>query len=125
MPKQPAKAFARQLRQNQTDAEQRLWHALRAKRFGGIKFRRQYPCGADVLDFYCHGKKLAIELDGGQHASAQAREHDERRTDYLSRQGIKVLRFWDSEVLLQLDSVLQTIWQALEIRNAPAGAGDG
>lgn len=113
MPKQPAKAFARQLRQNQTDAEQHLWHLLRHKRLAGVKFRRQCPRGAYVLDFYCPSKKLAIELDGGQHTSEQAREHDARRTSYLSRQGIRVLRFWDSEVLLHPDCVLQAIWQAL------------
>ena len=113
MPRQPTKDFARQLRQSQTDAEQLLWHLLRHKRLAGVKFRRQCPRGAYVLDFYCPRKKLAVELDGGQHASAQAREYDERRTDFLSRQGIRVLRFWDSDVLLHPDCVLEAIWLAL------------
>ena len=113
MPRQRVSAFARELRQSQTDAEQRLWLALRDRRLSGAKFRRQYPCGAYVLDFYCPSKKLAIELDGGQHASTQGREHDARRADFLAERGIKVLRFWDNDALLHTEAVLQAIWQAL------------
>ncbi|MBQ6656891.1 MAG: endonuclease domain-containing protein [Ottowia sp.] len=113
MPRQRTSAFARELRQTQTDAEQRLWYALRDRRLSGAKFRRQYQCGMYVLDFYCPCKKLAIELDGGQHASAAAREHDARRADYLAERGIKVLRFWDNDALLRTEAVLQAIWLAL------------
>ena len=104
MQRQRVSAFARELRQNQTDAEQHLWRALRGGRLSGVKFRRQYPCGAYVLDFYCPSKKLAIELDGGQHANAAAREHDARRADYLAERGITVLRFWNNDALLHTEA---------------------
>jgi very-short-patch-repair endonuclease len=103
-------AFARQLRRQQTDAEQLLWSLLRARRLGGWKFRRQHPLPPYILDFYCHELGLAIELDGGQHNDPSARRYDERRNAFLAKRGIKVLRFWNHEVLQDTEAVLEAIW---------------
>jgi methionyl-tRNA synthetase len=108
------KAFARKLRQEQTDAESLMWALLRDKRLGGTKFRRQHPFQPYVLDFFCHEANLAIELDGGQHAEAQA--HDEKRSAFLKSKGIDVLRFWNNEVLAETEAVLEKIWRELDTR---------
>ncbi|MEW6678402.1 MAG: endonuclease domain-containing protein [Pseudomonadota bacterium] len=102
-------AYARDLRGQQTDAEQLLWQILRAKRFLGLKFRRQHPVGRYILDFYCGELKLAIELDGGQHAEHQA--YDQDRTRFLEEQGIHVLRYWNNQMLGETEAVLETIHQ--------------
>jgi very-short-patch-repair endonuclease len=96
----------RELRCNQTDTEKILWERLRNKRFYGIKFYRQYSMGMYIIDFYCPTMKLAIELDGGQHADDENREYDEERSDYLRANGIEVIRFWNNEVLQNIDGVL-------------------
>ena len=105
-------AFARQLRLDQSDAERFLWSLLRDRRFSGAKFRRQHPVetehGRFILDFYSHELRLAIELDGGQHQDAVAR--DTRRTQALSALGIEVLRFWNNTVLANAESVLESLW---------------
>ncbi len=101
--------FARQLRKDQTDAENLLWHLLRARRFCGFKFRRQYPMGGYVLDFYCHSAKLGIELDGGGHNSEGQRLYDAERTKVLKGAGLWILRFWNHEVLNSLEDVLGEI----------------
>ena len=101
--------FARELRTNQTDAEDLIWEVVRAKRFLGLKFRRQHPCGGYILDFYCDSLKLAIELDGSQHA--ENINYDEKRTAELSKQGIKTLRYWNNDVLTNTESVLEAIFQ--------------
>ena len=103
--------FARALRQGQTDAESRLWAMLRHRRLGGWKFRRQHPIPPYVADFYCDEARLVIELDGSQHAAAV--EHDDRRTRYLQARGLRVLRFWNNEVLTQTEAVLEHIWKTL------------
>lgn len=108
------KTFARKLRQEQTDAESLMWGLLRDKRIGGAKFRRQHAVGAYVLNFFCHEASLAIELDGGQHAEAQA--HDEKRTVFLNSKGIDVLRFWNNEVFAETEAVLEKIWGELDAR---------
>jgi len=105
--------FARSLRQQQTDAERLLWRLLRNRRLDGCKFRRQYPLGRYILDFYCSSKRLAIELDGGGHTEEPQANHDAERTVYLQGQGIRVLRFWDADVLLRLEAVLGEIWNQL------------
>ena len=115
-------ANARDLRKGQTDAESLLWLLLRDRRLGGFKFRRQHPVPPYVLDFYCHEKRLAVELDGGQHAEQAAR--DERRTAELERQGIRVIRFWNNAVLAETEGVLEAIWQVLH-SPLPAGEGPG
>ena len=108
--------FARNLRQQSTDAEQLLWHLLRNRRLTGHKFRRQHPVPPYVLDFYCHTKKLAVELDGGQHNTEEARAHDEIRAGFLAARGIHVLRFWNDIVLTETDAVLEAIHNALTAR---------
>ncbi len=102
--------FARELRKNQTDAEALLWNLLRSRRFCGFKFRRQYPLEGYVLDFYCHETKLAIELDGGGHNFAEQRLYDKERTNIIEASGVRVIRFWNNEVLSQLDVALEQIY---------------
>lgn len=87
---------ARDLRRNDTDAEARLWHALRNRKLGGWKWKRQAPRGPYIVDFLCAGRGLVVELDGGQHAEQVA--YDERRTRYLESLGLTVLRFWNGAV---------------------------
>jgi very-short-patch-repair endonuclease len=108
------KEFARQLRSEQTEAEQKIWSVLRDRRLQGIKFRRQHPMPPYVLDFYCHSAKLAIELDGSQHIEQES--YDQQRTEFLSQQGILVLRFWNHDVLQRREAVLETIWKTLRER---------
>ena len=104
-------AQAKQLRTNMTDAERRLWYRLRAHRFDGYKFKRQVPIGPYIVDFACVGRKLVIEVDGGQHADNQS---DEVRDRYLGSEGFRVLRFWNNDVLRNTSGVLETILSALE-----------
>ena len=101
--------FARRLRRDQTDAEQKLWRHLRDRQLNGHKFRRQHPEPPYILDFYCEKEKLAIEVDGGQHAP----EIDKERTDILTERGIKILRFWNNEVLSNIEGVLIQIGEHL------------
>ena len=96
----------RELRRNQTDAERVLWAKIRNKQFFGMKFFRQYSFGSYILDFYCPEKKLAVELDGGQHNQPEGREYDAVRTNYLNAYGVEVVRFWNNEVLGEMDGVL-------------------
>lgn len=100
-------AFARQLRASQTDAENRLWLHLRARRLGGLKFRRQQPIGVYVVDFFCPERRLIVELDGGQHQD-QA-EYDETRDAWLKSEGYAVLRYWNNEIMENLEGVLEGI----------------
>ena len=104
---------ARALRKNMTDAEQLLWQCLRRKQLDGFRFRKQHPLDHYVLDFYCPARRLAIELDGGQHNTEAAKERDGLRSAYLRRQGIRVLRFWNRQVFEELEGVLTRIWDVL------------
>ena len=104
---------ARALRASGTDAEQALWRHLRSRQLNGHKFRRQHPIGPYIADFACVEARLVVELDGGQHAQADALKHDERRTQFLLAQGWHVLRFWNHDMLAEPAGVLQTIVQAL------------
>ena len=101
----------RTLRRKQTDAENKLWQRLRNKQVHGLKVYRQYSAGSYILDFYCPQRCLVIELDGSQHLAAK--EYDEGRTSYLQRLGMSVIRFWDHEVLQELDVVMEVIWNKL------------
>jgi very-short-patch-repair endonuclease len=103
-------AFARNLRRSQTDAELFLWKLVRNRQFLGLKFRRQHPIGPYFLDFYCDSKKLAIELDGGQHNDPAERLRDERRSTILSQHGIRVVRIWNHEMFKETEAVLQLIY---------------
>jgi very-short-patch-repair endonuclease len=102
---------ARRLRHDQTEAERRLWARLRDRRLGDEKFRRQHPIGRYIADFCCPERHLVVELDGGRHASRE--EADRRRTAFLMQQGYRVLRFWDHEVMHNIEAVLQRIAEAL------------
>ncbi len=106
--------FARRLRASQTDCEQMLWQRLRARQVAGLKFRRQVPIPPFVLDFYCVELRFAVELDGGQHYEKAGEVHDRRRTLYLQRLGIEVVRFSNLEVIQQMDDVLEQIVRIAE-----------
>ena len=108
-----ARSFARQLRNNSTEAEKRLWRLLRDRRFVEFNFRRQYPCGVYFLDFFCIVAELAVELDGGGHGFPDQRAKDEKRNQFLAKQGIKVLRFWNHQLRGELEAVRFEIWHAL------------
>jgi very-short-patch-repair endonuclease len=103
--------FAKTLRAGMTDAEKKLWYYLRANRFAGLKFVRPKPIGPYVVDFCCYGRKLVVELDGGQHA--QQIERDARRTVFLNRVGYRVIRFSDTDALKNTMAVLEQIRRAL------------
>lgn len=103
---------ARSGRKDSTDAERLLWQRLRNRQLGGYKFRRQYPIKNYILDFYCVEKQLVIELDGSQHISRKY--YDSKRTVELEVLGIHVIRFWNNDVLQNIDGVLEQILIALE-----------
>jgi len=103
---------AKRLRHDQTDAERKLWMRLRDRQMNGAKFRRQQPIGRYIVDFFCPERRLVIELDGGQHASQV--EADQRRTEFLTKSGYRVLRFWDNDVLSDTEAVLQKIADELK-----------
>ncbi len=113
---------AKSLRTNQTEAEQRLWYHLRAHRFMGLKFKRQKPMGRYVVDFVCMERRLIIELDGGQHAERAS--YDKIRDEWLRTQGYTVLRFWNNDVMQQLENVLEQIRSTLSPTPLPQ-AGEG
>ena len=106
-------SLARQLRKNQTPAEVLLWSTLRSRQLSEYKFRRQHPVGNYILDFYCSEAELAIEIDGGQHADEKECQRDNERTAILNDLGIQVVRFWNHEVLENLDYVVDVIDEKL------------
>ncbi|MBP9727553.1 MAG: endonuclease domain-containing protein [Gammaproteobacteria bacterium] len=105
------KTRSRNLRKNPTKAETILWFSLRKRKFCGYKFRRQHIVGSYVVDFICLMQNLIIEVDGSQHLDNQ--EYDGDRTRYLNAKGFRVIRFWNNQVLEQLNDVLNAIHQAL------------
>ena len=105
--------LSRQLRKNPTDAERLLWQCLRLKQMKGFKFRRQHPIGKYIVDFICLEARLIIELDGGQHNEADQIDKDAERTTWLEAQGLRILRFWNDEVITSLWGVKDVIWNAL------------
>ncbi len=101
--------ISRMLRKQGTDAENRLWFHLKGKQLEGVKFRRQEPIGDFIVDFVSYEERLVIELDGGQYAEENGQAKDSRPDEWLNSQGFRVLRFWNNEVLQNLEGVLETI----------------
>jgi very-short-patch-repair endonuclease len=97
-----------------TPAEVKLWARLRAHRLKGIHFRNQHAIGNYIVDFYAPRKKLIIELDGSQHLEQE--EYDQERTRYLESKGYKVLRFWNQDVMRDIEAVIRAIIQAMEAK---------
>ena len=106
-----ARDEARRLRRSQSDAEYVLWFHLRRRRFQGLKFRRQHPIGPYIVDFCCIDKKLIVEVDGSQHLENV--DYDGQRTTFLERNGYRVIRFWNQEVLTEIEGVLESLAQFL------------
>jgi very-short-patch-repair endonuclease len=106
-PADSAHGRARTLRQNMTEAERRVWQVLRSQQMKGFKFRRQVPIGRYIADFVCHEARLIVEIDGGQHDRSSPREAE--RTGFLQNQGYRIVRFWNNEILANLEGVHQTI----------------
>ena len=103
------KTRRRELRKNQTDAEKVMWRYLRRRAMEGLKFFRQYGIGPYTIDFYCPQIRLAIEIDGGQHAENNGMAKDTIRRKYLEKENISVIRFWNNEVLRQKEAVVEKI----------------
>ena len=103
---------AAMLRQNATECEKQLWAALRNRQLDGFKFRRQATIGPYVVDLLCAEHRLIVEVDGGQHGD----EADLSRTRFLERQSYSVIRFWNHEVIENLDGVLESVRQALPVK---------
>jgi very-short-patch-repair endonuclease len=107
------RANARRLRTNATGTEMRLWKRLRTIPTFGTHFRRQVPIGPYIADFACMAARLVIELDGSQHAAEEMRSRDQQRTRWLESQGYRVIRFWNNEIVRDLDGVLERVYAAL------------
>ena len=101
---------ARELRNNPTEAERLLWKHLRYRQINGYRFRRQHPVGPFIVDLTCLEKLLAIEIDGGQHSQQTA--YDTARSDYLKKHGFRVLRFWNNQVLGEIEAVKEVVLEA-------------
>lgn len=102
---------SRRLRRDATDAERLLWRYLKGRQLACHKFRRQLPIAGFIVDFACVEARLAIELDGGQYLDAT--EYDKRRTDRMETNGYRVLRFWNDDVLMRIELVLEEIMRHL------------
>jgi len=100
---------ARNLRKNLTDAEKKLWAVIRKRQINDLKFRRQQPIGNYIVDFVCFEKKIIIEIDGGQHN--ENKNYDLRRSKWLEGQGFIVIRFWNNEILENIEAVLEALYE--------------
>jgi very-short-patch-repair endonuclease len=103
------KQLSQTLRKNMTDAERLLWSKLRMKQLKNVMFSRQKPLGEYIADFYCHQAKLVIEVDGGQHYTADSIEYDRIRNEFMKNMGLIVLRFTNIDVLNNIDGVVEVI----------------
>ena len=99
----------RKLRKKQTDAERKLWTMLYNRQLSGVKFRRQFPIGGYIVDFYCPEHKLGIEADGGQHYGDKGKRQDGLRTKELAKCGVKIVRFSDLDILNNINGVYEVI----------------
>ncbi|QND63560.1 endonuclease domain-containing protein [Mesorhizobium loti] len=113
------RANARSMRKVMTSAELKLWNELRAHRLMGLGFRRQFPIAGYIVDFACPEKKLIVELDGSQHAETDAVASDEARSARLERDGWTILRFWNDDVIRDIDNVCQHIVIAAGLAGTP------
>lgn len=114
---------AKSLRRSQTIAEQKLWFHLRNRRLSGWKFRRQTVIAGYIVDFVCLDAGLIVEADGSQHREQE--EYDARRTARLGREGFKVLRFWNNQILQETETVLEEILKHLPPHPGPLPKGEG
>ena len=105
---------AKEMRSNMTPAETKMWRILRGKRFKDLKFKRQVLIGNYIVDFLCEDKKIIIEIDGGQHNEELNIQSDKNRTHYLENNGYKVLRFWNDEVMKNIDGVMEVIFREVK-----------
>jgi very-short-patch-repair endonuclease len=112
------KKLQRILRRNMTDAERKLWSALRFGQMNGHKFRRQHPFENYILDFVCLEEKFVIEIDGSQHF--ELADADALRTRLLEKAGFRVMRFWNNEVMNEFESVKEAIFRALKTHPHPS-----
>jgi very-short-patch-repair endonuclease len=111
---------ARALRRNATEAEKIIWRLLRDRRLDGVKFRRQIPIGPFIADFASIEHRLIVEVDGGQHADSKS---DTRRTNFLTRSGWRVIRFWNNDVMRNREGVWESLQQEIALTRPPS-AGD-
>ena len=114
----PQRVFARAMRHMPMDAERKFWWQVRDRRLSGFKFKRQIPIGKYIVDFVCVEKRLVVELDGGQHALQE--DYDRIRDKFLEARGYRVLRFWNDEVLTNMDGVIEGVLMALQQPPHPA-----
>ncbi|MER8504563.1 MULTISPECIES: endonuclease domain-containing protein [unclassified Mesorhizobium] len=114
---------AKSLRRGMTDAELKLWNELRAHRLMGMSFRRQVPIGPYIIDFACSTHSLIIEVDGSQHADPESVQRDEARSAYLNASGWTILRFWNDDVVRDIDNVCQHIVIVAGLTGADVLAG--
>ena len=115
---------ARQMRREPTEAEARFWHYAKNRGIAGLKFRRQVAVGPYIADFLCTEERVIVEIDGGQHGE----ERDAARDVWLRREGFRVLRFWNNDVLKDMSAVGETILAELAVPPHPAlspGGGEG
>jgi very-short-patch-repair endonuclease len=112
-----AEDHPRALRNAPADVESRLWQRLRGRQIENCKFRRQHPFGDYILDFVCLERKIVVELDGGQHVHAS--DYDGKRSRFLEQAGYVVLRFWNNEILENMEGVLEVILRALRDKADP------
>ena len=111
--------IARKLRHRPTESEQILWEALRNRKLAGVKFLRQHPIGSSIVDFYCHEKLLAVEIDGPVHRQVEVTKRDQARQELIEMYGIRFYRCSSQEVEEDLEGVLKGIQQAMEEQASP------
>jgi len=112
---------SRRMRRQPTKSEDLLWQALRKRQLARLKFRRQHPIGPAILDFYCHEKRLAVEVDGGVHQENDVKEHDQARQELIELYGVRFYRCKAEEVENNLEDVLESILEAAREDTSPPG----
>jgi len=107
--------LARNLRRQESDAERKLWSKLRSRQFENLKFRREHPIGKYIVDFVSLEKKIVVEVDGGQHNEPGNMEKDEQRTSWLENEGYHIIRFWNNDVITNIEGVGLKILELIEV----------